>query len=365
MTALLSLLRAALLRKPNYNRQNNYSQPPQQQPYGQQVGAYGQPTQQPYGQQFQSAARGLAGAGSAGHSSLTHSTDYAQPMTGAAALAAVRLPRAAEQLHSRTERADQHRLQFGQRHDRRVQQHRTACLSVVGERSAGVQFGGKSERDVELQSQSRARAVRGYNPNAATSFNPNPVPAQPGGGVTPTRQRASIRILRPHGREGYNPNAATSFNPNPAPAQSGGYNPNAATSFNPNPAPAQSGGYNPNAAAIFDPNPAVNAPAPQQSAPKPKINRRRAPAEGRQIIKGQKIALEAAGEPPLTHIKICLGWDIKDGRCELDASAFMLGQTAGAWATSGSSSTVSPTVPTTAYTTKSLKMTPQIPMMRR
>ena len=116
--------------------------------------------------------------------------------------------------------------------------------------------------------------------------------------------------------------------PNPAPQPA--YNPNAATSFNPNPAmnsaPAPQPAYNPNAATSFDPNPAMNSThAPQPAAPKPKINRRRAPAEGKAVVKGQKFALEAPGEPPLDRVKICLGWETANDRCELDASAFMLG----------------------------------------
>ena len=282
--------------QPNYNRQNNYSQPPQQQPYGQQ-GAYGQPTQQPYGQQN--------GYAQPAQQPYGQQNNYAQPMYGQQqpspqygfpaqqnnyTPAQNGLTNTAYNSGSDMTAVFNSTAQPAYRSSGNVQQ----AYSSAGSPNAMSSF---SPNPAPAQS-------GGYNPNAATSFNPNPAPAQSGG---------------------YNPNAAASFNPNPAPAQSGGYNPNAATSFDPNPMPAQSGGYNPNAAASFDPNPAVNAPAPQQSAPKPKINRRRAPAEGRQIIKGQKIALEAAGEPPLTHIKICLGWETSDDRCEPDASAFMLG----------------------------------------
>ena len=48
--------------------------------------------------------------------------------------------------------------------------------------------------------------------------------------------------------------------------------------------------------------------------------RKRVSGGGMVLKKGQKIAI-----PDSRNIKIALGWDILDSRCELDASAFMLG----------------------------------------
>lgn len=58
----------------------------------------------------------------------------------------------------------------------------------------------------------------------------------------------------------------------------------------------------------------------------PVVKRKRAAATGDTLSKGQKYSIKDRDGIPLTDLKICLGWDIKDGRCELDASAFMLGQ---------------------------------------
>lgn len=48
--------------------------------------------------------------------------------------------------------------------------------------------------------------------------------------------------------------------------------------------------------------------------------KKRVSGGGMELKKGQKIAI-----PDSRNIKIALGWDILDSRCELDASAFMLG----------------------------------------
>ena len=58
----------------------------------------------------------------------------------------------------------------------------------------------------------------------------------------------------------------------------------------------------------------------------PVVKRRRAAATGDTLSKGQKYSIKDRDGRPVNDLKICLGWDIKDGRCELDASAFMLGQ---------------------------------------
>lgn len=58
----------------------------------------------------------------------------------------------------------------------------------------------------------------------------------------------------------------------------------------------------------------IPAPAPKQ----------RPQGGGVHLKKGQKVALGVPGQT-LTTIKVGLGWDVIDGRCDLDASAFMLG----------------------------------------
>ena len=52
--------------------------------------------------------------------------------------------------------------------------------------------------------------------------------------------------------------------------------------------------------------------------------RQRPAGQGVHLKKGQKVAL-GNGNTPLTGIKVCLGWDILNTACDLDASAFMLG----------------------------------------
>lgn len=46
---------------------------------------------------------------------------------------------------------------------------------------------------------------------------------------------------------------------------------------------------------------------------------------GVHLKKGQKVALAGANGGQLSNIKVCLGWDILNQACDLDASAFMLG----------------------------------------
>lgn len=59
-----------------------------------------------------------------------------------------------------------------------------------------------------------------------------------------------------------------------------------------------------------------------QPAPAPK---QRPSGTGVHLKKGQKIALAQPGEN-LSVIEVRLGWDVTNGACDLDASAFMLGQ---------------------------------------
>ncbi len=72
---------------------------------------------------------------------------------------------------------------------------------------------------------------------------------------------------------------------------------------------------------IFGKNPVNRNEVPASSAPvRPSKKKRNTVNSGMLLKKGQKIAV-----PDSRNIKIALGWDILDSRCELDASAFMLG----------------------------------------
>ena len=74
-------------------------------------------------------------------------------------------------------------------------------------------------------------------------------------------------------------------------------------------------------------HPVSTAPAAYASNPQqvqPVVRRNRVEPTGDRLAKGQKYSIKDRDGRPATQLKICLGWDIKDGRCELDASAFML-----------------------------------------
>lgn len=58
----------------------------------------------------------------------------------------------------------------------------------------------------------------------------------------------------------------------------------------------------------------------QQSVPK-----QRPQGNGVHLRKGQKFALNQNGQQP-SVIKVCLGWEVNNVACDLDASAFMLNQ---------------------------------------
>lgn len=74
----------------------------------------------------------------------------------------------------------------------------------------------------------------------------------------------------------------------------------------------------------------VQNTAPQQNFSQPVQNtqpsapRQRPKSTGVQLKKGQKISLSQMN-PQLSQIQVCLGWDILNQACDLDASAFMLG----------------------------------------
>ena len=56
------------------------------------------------------------------------------------------------------------------------------------------------------------------------------------------------------------------------------------------------------------------------------VQQKQRPAGGGvHLKKGQKVALAGAGGGALQSIRVCLGWDVQNVACDLDASAFMLG----------------------------------------
>lgn len=63
---------------------------------------------------------------------------------------------------------------------------------------------------------------------------------------------------------------------------------------------------------------------PVQSPVQPVQPRQRPQGNGVHLKKGQKVNLAQAGEV-LSNIQVCLGWDVLNQACDLDASAFMLG----------------------------------------
>ena len=74
-------------------------------------------------------------------------------------------------------------------------------------------------------------------------------------------------------------------------------------------------------------HPVSTAPAAYASNPQqvqPAVRRNSVEPTGDRLAKGQKYSIKDRDGRPANELKICLGWDIKDGRCELDASAFML-----------------------------------------
>ena len=53
--------------------------------------------------------------------------------------------------------------------------------------------------------------------------------------------------------------------------------------------------------------------------------KQRPQGNGVHLKKGQKFALTGSNEGQLTSVRVCLGWDVINRECDLDASAFMLG----------------------------------------
>lgn len=67
-------------------------------------------------------------------------------------------------------------------------------------------------------------------------------------------------------------------------------------------------------------------PVQQAQQTQPFVPKQRPQGNGVHLKKGQKVALSnpAVGNVQLVNIQICLGWDILNQACDLDASAFML-----------------------------------------
>ena len=63
---------------------------------------------------------------------------------------------------------------------------------------------------------------------------------------------------------------------------------------------------------------------PQMSQAQPVTPKQRPAGTGVHLKKGQKTSLSQMN-PNLSEIQVCLGWDISNQACDLDASAFMLG----------------------------------------
>ena len=67
----------------------------------------------------------------------------------------------------------------------------------------------------------------------------------------------------------------------------------------------------------------VQPASPVQNT-QPPVPRQRPQGGGVHLKKGQKVSLSQMN-PELSEIQVCLGWDILNQACDLDASAFMLG----------------------------------------
>ncbi|MDE7390335.1 MAG: TerD family protein, partial [Lachnospiraceae bacterium] len=67
----------------------------------------------------------------------------------------------------------------------------------------------------------------------------------------------------------------------------------------------------------------ATASVPVQNT-QPMVPRQRPQGNGVHLKKGQKTSLSQMN-PTLSEIQVCLGWDILNQACDLDASAFMLG----------------------------------------
>lgn len=70
---------------------------------------------------------------------------------------------------------------------------------------------------------------------------------------------------------------------------------------------------------------AQHQPQMQAQPVQPVQPKQRPQGGGVHLKKGQKVALAGANGGQLSSIKVCLGWDILNQACDLDASAFMLG----------------------------------------
>ena len=65
--------------------------------------------------------------------------------------------------------------------------------------------------------------------------------------------------------------------------------------------------------------PAYQQPAPAAPAAPARPAKRRVFGNGQELRKGQKVSL-----PMTNNLKVCVGWDVKDSRCDVDISSFLL-----------------------------------------
>jgi stress response protein SCP2 len=68
-----------------------------------------------------------------------------------------------------------------------------------------------------------------------------------------------------------------------------------------------------------------NQPAQQYQQPVQQQTKSIPQGNGVHLKKGQKITLASSNGGQLTSVNVCLGWDVLNQACDLDASAFMLG----------------------------------------
>lgn len=105
-----------------------------------------------------------------------------------------------------------------------------------------------------------------------------------------------------------------------APMQQNNYNAQQGFQNNMNYGQPQQGGFNSGMVAQPMQN---NFQQPMQNT-QPPAPKERPKGNGVHLKKGQKISLSQMN-PQLSQIQVCLGWDILNQACDLDASAFMLG----------------------------------------
>lgn len=75
---------------------------------------------------------------------------------------------------------------------------------------------------------------------------------------------------------------------------------------------------------VMQPNRPIQNTVPTVQSTQPAAPKQRPNGGGVRLKKGQKMSLSQMN-PNLSEIQVCLGWDVSNQACDLDASAFMLG----------------------------------------